>query len=462
MNRCRTWIGLTFLALLTLPGVSHTSTARTGESDPPADSTHSSVPPALSVGQTTAPASSTPAELRGTTGPLVRHTSPLRHVARGPLWPLYAGFRLATWPVEHFLYLNEKHEILRRAGNLLTLDLGSYRTVIGPAGVFESSTGLAFLGASLSTRDWLGTGARLRLSGGYLSSSRNRVTFRINGRPGQFHFRLLGDLERQEDRPFYGIGPRSPNRRLAANHRRTVVEGTIGFQPPGRFRTALTAYVRDIDLDPPSSDDPVDPVFPDLAALSEESRYTGLEASAAFDSRNHGPYSTQGGLLEVTGGVNEARSAGDGDYRHYGAEGQYYINLYRHTRVLALRAFVEGVDADDPGSLPYTELERIGGRTGPRGYSRFRFTDRNSLALTLEYRYRITEHVRFHLFSDWGTVAAEWNRLRLADTDPIFGCAIGVASSVLPLIVQVSQSPETTEVYVGLTSIFSDHSRRLR
>lgn len=399
--------------------------------------------------------------LRGTTAPLTRRIAPWRWAARGLLAVPYGAIELVSLPVEGGAYLNERYRPLSRVARLLTLEFGNYSTRVGPLFGYATSLGLSPVGASLKNDDWLGTGTRLRAAGGYLDDRENVATLRLSRAVGEWSVRLRAEQRSVGEIPFYGPGAASPDRELTVDREQSLVELGVARRIAPGVTAAVTAYFRDQEnVDPDGDDTPVRDVFPELAAAAEDARYVGIDAELTLDGRNAGSFSSAGSLLRVSGGLDRARSDGDGDYRHGAVEAQQFLNLWRNVRVLALRGEVRFLDADDGVMIPFSEWESLGGSAGPRGYPAYRFADRAAAVVTAEYRYRVTQRFEGRLLADWGTVAPRAGDLRLSDSDPTFGFALVVPSPEFPFAAEISFSPEGHELRVGFGSLWDGRSRR--
>jgi outer membrane protein assembly factor BamA len=181
--------------------------------------------------------------------------------------------------------------------------------------------------------------------------------------------------------------------------------------------------------------------------------------SLAWDTRDDDVRSTRGGLLRAVYGIDEARTQQDSDYTHASLEVQRFLDLYRGTRILSLRAFTGAVWADDFSRLPFTELERTGGRFGLRGYPKLRFADARQFVLSAEYLYRATALVRGKVFVDWGSVAGNFESLRPFATDPSIGVGLDVGRHKR-VSLQAAWSPEGIEFSFGSDTLFSERTRR--
>jgi outer membrane protein insertion porin family len=418
-------------------------------------------PSIASTDSTSAATSAT--NLRGTEKPLERNASAVQHAGRALLAVPYAGIHVVSWPVYKLLQINERYIIMPRLAKLLYLnyEAGGMRTSLFFG--YETNIGLGIVGLNATADDWPVEGAEFELSGGYFTVDENLAAFKYRTKPSLLRLEILGELENKRERPFFGIGPNSPDRRFAANRQRRLGELTVSLHISDEFTAAATTYARDTKLSPSTGDEvPVNIGFPETFLSAERNQYVGLESSIIYNTRNAEDFSTRGQLVRLTAGVNKARSQVDADYRHFECELQTHLNLYRNTRVLALRVFTEGVDSRDPALIPYTELPRLGGKTGFRGYNRYRFADRSSMLISLDYRYPVTQRVRGFIFSEWGTVASKWEKLRLADIDPCFGIGLSFAGLGPPVVFHIAHSPEGYQVYFGKETIFSSESRRLR
>ncbi|MGE0321122.1 MAG: hypothetical protein AB7S68_02400 [Polyangiaceae bacterium] len=132
-----------------------------------------------------------------------------------------------------------------------------------------------------------------------------------------------------------------------------------------------------------------------------------LGVSLVHDTRDQ-EFASEGSYLELLGGgVVPAQGY---RYWHFGGELTKFIDLYRHTRVLALRAALEGVVGDEE-HIPFVELPRLGGVHDLRGYLSDRFRDKLSAVTTAEYRYPIHQLLSGKVFVDAGNVGRDFDNL---------------------------------------------------
>ena len=417
-------------------------------------------PIAAQTPDTTA-AGNTVQPFRGTDAPLERDASAAQWAGHVVLAVPYAGLAIATWPIYQSVRINERYKILQRLAEISLFRQGE--TEVNAFFGFESGIGISLAGLEATTKGFLIDGSEFVARGGYFSPDRNIISVRYRTPPRTIQLSVLGRLRNKENRPFYGLGPDTPDIKFAADRRRLLFETSINIRARKALNGILTGYYRKTDLSDSSSETPVAIGFPGLFARAEESEYIGAEVSLIYDERNRAAFSTKGVLVCLNSGYNSAQSTGDVSYLHYDAEIQAFVNLYQQTRTLALRAFAEGIDGSDLAALPYNELGRLGGKTGMRGYDRYRFTGNTLLVLTAEYRYRVTEFVIGQLLVDWGSVASGWEDMKLSATDPSYGFGLILGrTSGRRLVFHVAQGKNSTQFYLGTERVFTHKSRRRR
>ena len=89
--------------------------------------------------------------------------------------------------------------------------------------------------------------------------------------------------------------------------------------------------------------------------------------------------------------------------------------------MLALRANVVLTDADAGNDVPFYYMPNLGGAHELRGFREFRFTDRNKLLLTAEYRWEAWWALDVALFVDAGKVTADSSDLDFRDLEAAYG-----------------------------------------
>jgi outer membrane protein assembly factor BamA len=131
------------------------------------------------------------------------------------------------------------------------------------------------------------------------------------------------------------------------------------------------------------------------------------------------------------------------------AEVQRFIPVFRDTWVVALRGLVSSTMTADGNEVPFFLLPELGGHT-LRGYSTWRFRDRNRVLLTGEYRWAAGPFVDMAVFMDAGSVASRFDDLDLGRLHTSHGIGVRFHTpSQTALRVELARSTE------GLGLLFS-------
>lgn len=343
------------------------------------------------------------------------------------------GMRLVLWPVGKTLDLVDRYALAERVKDVLYNDA---RT----AGVVPKLSVDSFFGASVGVKvfheDLAGHGeyGSIEARFGGLYDSVTQLDFRADRFGGS---RLwLQSLTRYDSQPgllFQGVGmadtatpsPRADPREASVatrfhEHRLlALLRGGHTWGGPGqRLQLGATGIYNVRDFGPKTAGDE-----PSIEAVYDTSRIVGfderlpiVETDLNFvaDTRDVEGSTSSGSYVELFGG--RARGAGAGDYEfwHYGAEAVAYFNLYKHNRVLIVRAALEAVDGQEQ-RIPFSELARLGGPRRLRGYPLDRFRDEKALLTTLEYHYPIHQFIGGAVYADAGRVGRNYSELTDVD-----------------------------------------------
>lgn len=408
------------------------------------------------------PAAEPAAALRGTSEPLDDSTG-FGRKALGAVGTLpYGLMELAFRPVIWTVQLQENYDLLGKLEKLVVWDVASVDTRFSYSFGWESGFGWTVAGVKARSQDWLGTGIDFTTGFSYLSPDDMMLSFAMDLREGPWDLAVLARSVRRNEDPFYGVGMETENRRYDAQRRASLLEIGLGRRMALGLRLFGSVWAREITLVDPGHGPWVSDGFPELFAVASQSDYVGIEAGLEIDRRDEGEFSTRGGLVRLTGGTADARSAPHSAYRHYSLELQKFFNVYRGDRSLAVRLFCEGMDREDPSQVPYTEMGRLGGRRWLRGYEADRFTGACLALATVEYRYPLTHYLQGRIFGDWGAAAGEWDRMKLDELARSQGFALVYHQGPFAVAAQIAWSEEGTQLYLGTGSVFQLPSRRLR
>ncbi|PSQ98339.1 MAG: hypothetical protein BRD48_07725 [Bacteroidetes bacterium QS_9_68_14] len=137
--------------------------------------------------------------------------------------------------------------------------------------------------------------------------------------------------------------------------------------------------------------------------------------------------------LDATSGIYAAveaiphLSVGEGDYTYtrFNFEGQQYLPFRNGYQGLALREFLTLTSTPGDNEIPFYEMKTLGGSNTLRGFSRFRFRDRNAILFNVEYRWKIFRPLDLALFVDAGHVFGSIEEMALEADSFELGYGIG-------------------------------------
>ncbi len=408
--------------------------------------------------------------LRGTETPLVGRPSPGQTLLRTLGYVPYGLVELTGRPLYWLARLEETHHPIRRLTSLFAWNLAPVDTRMSARFGYETGLGLTLVGLHAESEDWFGTGVDYDLTAGYLNTRNNLFELELHGREDDFWASVLTRFERKDNRPFYGLGPDAPDIRTDYHRQFLLAEVALHARPAEGWLVEGAVFQRHTDLDEPDEgledlgddDHPTTrSIHPTLFGRAEANRYEGVELRVSRDTRDAGDFSTRGWFVELVGGADFASAYDDADYRHYSAEVQLFRDVWRG-RGFALRLYAEGVDADRPDRIPFTELPSVGGRRTLRGFASDRFRDLRAGVATLEYRYPVTDWLQGRLFADAGQVAPSWSAFRADDLSVSGGAALAVDYKGMRMAIQYARSEEGGHLYVGTGSVFGLDPRRRR
>ena len=297
-------------------------------------------------------------------------------------------------PTEHKIMLAEKLFVTERPvyafmGSIMSgggFAIGpGYRARFADSGTFDAH-------AALSARRYKTVDAALRLP----DLGNHRLTIRTNGS--------------WLDAPsvtFYGVGNQTttPSRDYAY---RAATVGTSA-----RLQVApFVATGGGID-------------FLKIDSTDVSPTYRRTRAFAEVDWRTSPSYTRRGGLYRIDwSDYHDAKNRSS--FRRIDAEVDQFVPILRENWVVALRAGGSTTDAAAGNDVPYYLMPDLGGSHTLRGYSTWRFRDRNRLFMTGEFRWTAGPFVDMAVFSDAGKVAPRLADLDLRDLQRSYGVGLTV------------------------------------
>ncbi len=287
---------------------------------------------------------------------------------------------------------------------------------------------------------WFGnifSGSGMALGAGYLKRLQNAASINVQTgislnnslmlrgaamAPGLWRGLLQVDLMGQwldvRGVSFYGAGPDSSvatrqrydysPRELAGNAtvkpmRNVFVSGSYSFL---NFDTS-----RDLPLFTPE----------EMPGIDQSLAYHVTRAAVAYDWRTSPGYSTRGGLYRAAIERHNETNNAPFDFTATEYEVVQLVPLLREQFVVAFHGLMTLTNTGPGHDVPVVLAPYIGGGSTLRGFANRRFTDRNRLLLSGEYRWRPSRYLDMALFLDAGRVAAERQALTADNFETAWG-----------------------------------------
>lgn len=181
------------------------------------------------------------------------------------------------------------------------------------------------------------------------------------------------------------------------------VGGATGFRADTLGEGSLPGY--------PS----IEEVFSDSTApgLDQQSDYWWSGAFVDVDYRDQPGNVRSGGHFRADYEYWGDQQSRGYTFRRIRGEALHAFPLFDRKRVFVLRAIGESTDSPAGNAVPFFHMPTVGGSTTVRGYTEFRFRDRNMLLFNAEYRWEAFSGLDMALFGDWGDVAPTWEAIDL-------------------------------------------------
>jgi AAA family ATP:ADP antiporter len=283
-------------------------------------------------------------------------------------------------------------------------------------------TGLITAHAAWSIRNYAGVSANLALP----EFGHGRVRVDVHGErihaPAVAFFGLGNDSARADRRTF--------------GYDETTIGTTARVQA-----TRLFAFGGGFDFLQTSGDG--EDASAALSLPTLDPSYRRASVFAEFDSRTSPGYTRRGGLYRAELADYRQASGTGSQFQRADVEVQRYIPILRENWVIALRGTASTTFTDAGQAVPYYLLPELGGHRALRGYSSWRFRDRNRLLLSGEYRWTAGPLVDMSIFMDAGKVAPRLEELTLRDLRTSYGIGFALHTpSATMTRIEVARSRE--------------------
>jgi hypothetical protein len=190
-------------------------------------------------------------------------------------------------------------------------------------------------------------------------------------------------------------------------------------------------------------------------ALTLNPTYRRTHLFAEADTRTSPGYTRSGGLYRVDWSDYRQTNGAAVSFRQVDAEARQFIPLMRENWVIALRALATTTDTSAGQDVPYFMLPDLGGSHTLRGYSPWRFRDRDRLLLSGEYRWTAGQFVDMALFLDAGKVAPRAKDLDLTGLTKTYGIGMSLHTpSSTAVRIELARTPEGNSLSLSFSPSF--------
>jgi len=152
------------------------------------------------------------------------------------------------------------------------------------------------------------------------------------------------------------------------------------------------------------------------AAVARQPRFLHRDLAIAADTRDEPRHPARGGLYRAAWSGFNDRETGAFTFDRYELEAAHFVPLWAGRTVLALHGWGVFSTTAAGREVPFYLLPSLGGHNTLRGYTDYRFHDRNLLGVNVESRWALFRHVDAAVFADAGNVAARAGDLDFART----------------------------------------------
>jgi hypothetical protein len=191
-----------------------------------------------------------------------------------------------------------------------------------------------------------------------------------------------------------------------------------------------------------------------LPGLGTTTTYLHTQATVGFDWRTASAYARRGGFYGVTGHDYHDRDDRLG-FRQLDYEVIQHVPILRETWVLSLHGLAQTTWGKQDQQVPFFLSPSLGGGSNLRGYSSWRFRDRNSLLLQAEWRIMANRFFDTAVFYDTGKVAARTSDLDLNHLKDDYGFGARFHTPFATVLrIDVARSHEGTTLVFATSAPF--------
>lgn len=264
---------------------------------------------------------------------------------------------------------------------------------------------------------------------------------------------------------YFGIGPNSDQDTQTNYQLRSIdVVGSATVRPTDRLSIGGRAgYLRGLNVKPGLSS--IHPATHDLfdettaPGLTVQPRYEHADIFVEADSRDIPGYPTSGGFYRIGLAAFHDLDGSGQSFRRIDADATQYVPLFHGNGVVALRGRVALSQTGAGNEVPFYLMPTLGGDHTLRGYSNYRFRDRNAALASVEYRWPVFRMMDAALFVDAGSVAPTARGLWRERVERDYGFGVRLHGDTKSFAsIDVSKGREGKRIALSLTASFGGSS----
>jgi hypothetical protein len=265
---------------------------------------------------------------------------------------------------------------------------------------------------------------------------------------------------------YFGVGPDSDEGARTDYRLKNIdISGSATVRPTGWLSIGgQVGYIRGLDIAPGlgSTHPATHEVFDDTTTpgLTIQPRYGHADVFVEADTRNVAGYPTSGGVYRLGLTTFHDLDGSGQSFRRVDADATHYVPLFHKKWIVSMRGRVALSQTGGGNEVPFFLMPTLGGRSTLRGYSDYRFRDRNAAFVSVESRWPVFRMMDAAVFVDAGRVAPTpgglW-RERL-EHDYGFGLRFHTGTRMIARL-DVATGREGRRVSLGVTASLGGSSR---
>lgn len=263
---------------------------------------------------------------------------------------------------------------------------------------------------------------------------------------------------------YYGPGPDS-EKTGRSNYRLedTSIDGILGFKPRHYAKFGASLGYLWVNVGPGTDHRFIstDKQYPSsvIPGIDTQSNFLRYGVFGQFDYRDNPLGAKQGGNYVVQYSKFKDQKFNQYSFDRIDINLEQYIGIFNRTRVLALRAKSILTNTSGNNVVPFYLQPILGGSDDLRGYRAFRFSDRNMVVYTAEYRWEVFAGLDGAIFADAGKVAPNTKQLNFKNLESSVGFGLRFnAQNRTFMRFDVGFSHEGFQVWFKFNDVFNPRS----